>query len=286
MIKLKAYAKLNLNLHLIPHKLESGYYPVKFINCEINLYDELFFKKIKNNIKVLCNQPEVPKEKDNLVYKAAYLLKNFVGEKDFGVEITLKKNIPVKSGLGGGSSDAVATLKGLIKLWQLKITDGQLSKIVSQLGKDVFYSLKGGICEILGDGSTVNKFQFKMPKLSLVIITPKKEKPSTAWMYNNLDKNKIGKSLNRFGKLKRAIILREKREIINNLFNDFENLAVSYFPIINEIKKDLIKEGAINTLLAGSGLSVVGFFNSENKAKNAVNNLKIKYRKIFYTETK
>ena len=190
MIKEKAYAKLNLNLHIIPQPLKNGLYPVKFINCQINLFDELLFKPIKKKIEGVAE--------DNLVYKAAVLLKKLINGKSLGVRIYLKKNIPIKVGLGGGSSDAAATIIGLAKLWKIKLNQAKLNYLADKLGKDVFYCLKGGVCEVLSDGSVIHDLRLTLPKLFLVIVIPDKEKPSTAWMYQNLDKELIGKNLDKF----------------------------------------------------------------------------------------
>ncbi|PIV09357.1 4-(cytidine 5'-diphospho)-2-C-methyl-D-erythritol kinase [Candidatus Roizmanbacteria bacterium CG02_land_8_20_14_3_00_36_15] len=286
MINVKAWAKLNLNLHLMPKGLKNGYYPVKFINCEIDLHDKLFIKKIKNKIKIVSSDSELPTEKHNLIYKAAYLIKKFTNKKEFGAEIVLKKNIPVKSGLGGGSSDGAATLKGLLKLWQVKITNNQLFIIIRQLGKDAFYCFEGGLCHVKGDGSKITPLNYKLPRLWLIIIAPEISKPSTAWMYQSLDCTTIGRNLDKIKKLKKAILNKDKGAIYTNLHNDFENLAALKFPIIDQIKKELTAAGAKATLMAGSGLSVVGFFESKKEAIISYRKLKIKYKKIFYASTK
>lgn len=286
MIKLKAYAKLNLNLHIILNKLENGLYPVKFINCQLDLHDELFFKRIDNEIGIISNNSQLPKEEDNLIYKTAVLLKKLVNNPELGAKIILKKNIPIKAGLGGGSSDAAMTIKGLIKLWNVKLTKNQQFELAKSLGKDVFYCLKGNVCEVSGDGSIVNSLNIVMPIFWLLIITPKEKKPSTEWMYNNLETSKLGKHVNRSDKIKAAIIKKNKEEIVENLFNDFEDLVINRFPIVKAIKHELLNQGAAKTLLAGSGLSVVGFFDSRKDGLKAFNNLKFKYRQILWTHTK
>lgn len=285
MIKEKAWAKLNLNLHLISKKLKNDLYPVKFINCQINLFDELSFKSINKNIEIVCDDNSLKKE-ENLIYQAAILLKKLVEDQNLGAKIYLKKNIPIKAGLAGGSADAAATIVGLIKLWKIKLNQSQLNYLADKLGKDVYYCLRGGLCQIEGDGSKITPLDFKLPKFWLVIITSGEKKPSTAWMYNNLDINKIGKNQSKLERVKQAIILKNKKDIIKNLHNDFEPLAINYCPKIINIKKDLINNGALNTLLAGSGFSIVGFFDSKNIAVNAFNNLKVKYKNIFYVSTK
>jgi len=278
MIREKAYAKINLNLHLIPKRLNNNFYPVRFINCQINLFDELTFKSIKNKIEGVSE--------DNLIYKAAILLKKLVKDQNLGAKIYLKKNISVKAGLAGGSADAATTIIGLSKLWKIKLNQSQLNYLADKLGKDVYYCLQGELCQIEGDGSKIIFLDSKLPKFWLVIITPEEKKPSTAWMYNNLDINNIGKNRFKFEKIKEAIISKNKKDIIKNLQNDFESLAVNCCSNIINIKNDLIDNGALNTLLAGSGYSIVGFFDSKNKAVNAYENLKVKYKNIFYVSTK
>jgi len=278
MIREKAYAKINLNLHLIPKRLNNNFYPVRFINCQINLFDELTFKSIKNKIEGVSE--------DNLIYKAAILLKKLVKDQNLGAKIYLKKNISVKAGLAGGSADAATTIIGLSKLWKIKLNQSQLNYLADKLGKDVYYCLQGELCQIEGDGSKIIFLDSKLPKFWLVIITPEEKKPSTAWMYNNLDINNIGKNRFKFEKIKEAIISKNKKDIIKNLQNDFESLAVNCCSNIINIKNDLIDNGALNTLLAGSGYSIVGFFDSKNKAVNAYENLKVKYKNIFYASTK
>ena len=278
MIREKAYAKINLNLHLIPKRLNNNFYPVRFINCQINLFDELRFKSIKNKIEGVSE--------DNLIYKAAILLKKLVKDQNLGAKIYLKKNISVKAGLAGGSADAATTIIGLSKLWKIKLNQSQLNYLADKLGKDVYYCLQGELCQIEGDGSKIIFLDSKLPKFWLVIITPEEKKPSTAWMYNNLDINNIGKNRFKFEKIKEAIISKNKKDIIKNLQNDFESLAVNCCSNIINIKNDLIDNGALNTLLAGSGYSIVGFFDSKNKAVNAYENLKVKYKNIFYVSTK
>ncbi len=285
-MKLKAWAKLNLNLHLIPQKMENGFYPVKFINCELDLFDEILLKNIKDKIRVIADDPELPDQVNNSIYKAASLLKKYLNNQKLGVEINLKKRIPIKAGFGGGSSDGAATLKALIKLWRAKITDEQLFTIISKLGKDVFYSYQGGVCEVSGDGSDISKLNCKMPRLPIIIVTPIEKKTSTGFMYKLITKSNIGRYLKKIDNIKKALVKGDKKKIIEQLHNDFEVTIVNQFPIVQKIKDDLKKVGALNTLVAGSGLSVVGFFKNNTEAQNGLNILKINYKNIYYGHTK
>lgn len=284
MIKTKAYAKLNLNLHLLPKKLANDLYPVQFLNCQIDLYDELLFEKSKY-IDVISDNPDLPKKEHNLAYKAACLLKRIIDKPNLGVKIYLTKNIPIKAGFGGGSSDAAATVKSLLKLWQISLTEKQLVQLAENLGKDVFYFLKGGLCEVLGDGNVVRRLSLTLPTFYLVIICPEKTKPSTGWMYKNLNANDIGKNIEKFELLKKGLKQKNKTITLNNLFNDFERFIMSKFPEVADIKQHLYNNGAHKILVAGSGLSVVGFFLDKKSAANAFHQLKVRYKNIFISQT-
>lgn len=285
MIKEKAWAKLNLNLHLISKKLENNLYPVRFINCQIDLFDELSFELIDKDIEIVCDDDNLKKE-ENLVYRAAILLKKFIKDQNLRAKIHFKKNIPIKAGLAGGSADAASTIIGLSKLWRIKLNQNKLNYLASELGKDVYYCLQGGLCQIEDDGNRVISLSQKLPKFWLVIITPEEKKPSTKWMYDSLDINKIGNNQSKLEKIKQAIRFNNKEKILENLHNDFEPLAINCCPKITGIKKDLMDNGALNTLLAGSGFSMVGFFNSKNRAVNVFENLKVKYKNIYCVSTK
>ncbi len=284
MIKTKAYAKINLNLHLLPKIPANDLYPTQFINCQIDLYDELLFKR-SPYIDIISDNPDLPRREHNLAYKAACLLKRIINKPSLGVKIYLTKNIPVKAGFGGGSSDAAATVKSLLKLWQISLTEKQLGQLAENLGKDVFYFLKGGLCEVLGDGNIVRRLSLTLPTFYLVIICPEKTKPSTSWMYKNLNADNIGKNSEKFELLKKGLKQNNKTLILNSLFNDFERLIMSKFPEVPDIKQHLYNNGARKILVAGSGLSVVGFFLDKKSANIAFCQLKVKYKNIIISQT-
>jgi 4-diphosphocytidyl-2-C-methyl-D-erythritol kinase len=229
----------------------------------------------------------VTNDKDNFIYKAALLLKQIKENRDLGAKIILKKNIPIKVGLGGGSTDAAAALHGLGELWGISLKDSQTREIAKKLGKDFYYSLYGGLAEVLGKGKNfdVIRISSKLPKFWLLIVIPHEEKPSTGWMYEKLNTKDIGRNLNKFESLKDAILQKNKKEIFKNLHNDFENSVISFYPVVRNIKNDLLKVGASAALMAGSGLSVVGFFESKAKVQKARGKLKGKYQKVLIAKT-
>lgn len=289
MIKTKAYAKLNLNLHIIPdkkYKTKTGYYPVRSINCEIDLHDDLIFEAQKEKIDLICDNKELSNSK-NIIYKTALLLKEVIHKPNVGVRMTLKKNIPIKAGFGGGSSDAAIAIKSLEKLWDIHISSKQKKTIINKLGSDVFYSMKGGVCEVSGKGDRIRLLSNLIPKLWLIIILPEYSKPSTDWMYSKLKLNTIGENLKKYKQLKKAIIQKNKKNILNLLHNDFEHVVSKQYPSIIELKKDLLNNRALQTLIAGSGLGIIGFYTSRKEMKQAYKKLKVTCNEnIIWTSTR
>lgn len=284
-IKLKAPAKLNLNLHIFPKKKESEYHLIEAVNCTLDLHDTLFFENQERKIAVLSDNKKLSDQEENLSYQAALLLKAKFGRPHFGARIFIKKEVPVKAGLGGGSSDAAATISGLANLWNLRVGKLQMLSLAKDLGMDVCYSLIGGLAYVFGFGEKVKKLNFEMPKITLLIVIPDKEKPSTAWVYQNLDGGKIGHQVDKINNLVKAVEDKDISKICQYLHNDFEETMTKNFPIISQIKKDFARNDVLKSILAGSGLAVVGFFLNKVQALKAKEKLSEKYNKIILTET-
>jgi len=283
MVHKIAYAKFDLAIHIKPKKTADGYFPVHYIDCQIDLCDKLTFENQIEKIEVICDEPTLPVDEDNFVYKTAILLKKIVDNKQsfssnkrLGAKITLLKGIPIKAGFGGGSSDAAATLLGLCRLWQIRLDDNQIKSLTRELGKDFYYSLHGRLSEVVGKGKNyqVTALSSRLPELWLLIVVPLSEKPSTSWVYEHLDTKNIGRNFDKIEKLKMAILKNDKMGILKNLTNDFEDSVLPNFPIVGKMKDDLAQVGAQASIMAGSGLAVVGFFDSLKKAEEGKNKLK------------
>lgn len=276
MVNITAYAKFDLAIHIEPKKTADGYYHVHYIDCQLDLSDRLLFEPEERKIEIIHNRLELSVTKDNFVYKAAILLKEMVGKKRLGTRITLVKNIPIKAGFGGGSSDAAATILGLSRLWKVKLNDNQIKRVARDLGKDFYYSYYGKVSEVVGKGKNyeIMPFRSRLPKFWFLVVVPDVEKPSTGWVYKNLKTKNIGQNFGKIEKLKTAIWQSDKMGILKNLTNDFEDSVFSYYPVIGEIKDDLARAGAQAAIMAGSGLSVVGFFDSLKKAQLGKSKLK------------
>lgn len=280
MIKVKAFAKFDLAIHIDPTRSKDELYPVRYLNCQLDLADELTLEKA-SGIKVICHHPQVPQDQTNFVFQAANLFQK-ITDKNFGAKITLVKNIPVKAGFGGGSADAAATIRGLCQLWGVTLTQNQLANLARQLGKDFYYSLHGGLCEIksVDKNYHIKPLASRLPQFWLTIIIPHQEKPGTGWMYKNLKPDKIGRDGQKLDKLKKAIQSHNRATILKNLHNDFEKSVSDHFPVIDQMKNDLARFGAQTSLLAGAGLAVVGFFDNQKSAQKAKEKLAGEYKQI------
>ncbi|MEK7580845.1 MAG: hypothetical protein AAB512_01050 [Patescibacteria group bacterium] len=285
----KAFAKLDLGIHINPKKSKEGFFPVSYIDCQLDICDELLFERAKGGIEIICDEPEVPINEDNFIYQAGILLKEASGKGELGAKITLKKRIPIKAGFGGGSSDGAAALFGLSQLWDIRLSPNQMREFSKKLGKDFYYSLYGGLSEVqsVGRNYKTSRISGRLDGFWTVVVVPVLEKPSTGWIYEHLDRKKIGKSLSRFKKLKQALLKKDKEKIMASLFNDFESSVSVYYPIISQIKRDLAEAGASGKLMAGAGLSVVGFFDSQKSAESVAFGLgkNQKYKQILISKT-
>lgn len=286
MIKKKAYAKFDLGIMINPSKAEDGYYPVNYINCQIDLCDELTFELQEKGIDVICSDPGLPTDEKNFVFKAAKLLRELRGNDKLGVKIKLDKNIPIKAGFGGGSSDAAATILGLSELWKIKIDDDLVKNLSKTLGKDFFYSIYGGLCEVSGVGRnySITRLIFKIPQFWVMVVVPFEQKPSTSWVYEHLSFGGAGNNSKKFMELKKNISENDRMRFLKSVCNDFEESVVSHYPVVDQMKSDLKKLGAEAELMAGAGLSVVGFFKNRQEAELGRKKLIGKYKTIIVSK--
>jgi 4-diphosphocytidyl-2-C-methyl-D-erythritol kinase len=259
-ISLKAHAKLNLSLNILPELGEGGYFRVRFLNTGISIFDSVTIRRFDRQV-VRINEMRIDNE-ENIAYKAAKLMFDKY-DLPGGVSIDITKSIPARAGLGSGSTDAAAVINGLSVLFGLRIGDDDRLALARKIGMDVCYCVTGGLCEIGGVGETVNKLSLKPPDLHLLIATPPVKKPSTSWAYSTIKSGETGKCTEKMDNLIRAIREKNPYKIASNIHNDFEKPVQRDYPVTGDLKKLMIKNGAMNALLAGSGLSVFGIFKEE-----------------------
>jgi 4-diphosphocytidyl-2-C-methyl-D-erythritol kinase len=268
---LPAFAKINLFLH-IHGRREDGYHELCTVFQTISLHDSLTFSPSDyGEIRLTCDDPAIPTGEDNLIIRAASLLKKEFSL-DLGASIGLVKRIPSPGGLGGGSSDAAISLIGLIKLWQLNIEFEALKDLSLQLGSDVPFFLYGGTALGTGRGTEITPLDdFKDDKM--VVATPRIN-VATADAYSLLSKPGLttGDS-NRILK----ICHKEAERLLcgqSELRNDFEEVVFRSKPELAQAKNSLLELNAVNVLMSGSGASFFASFADESARKNALARLK------------
>jgi 4-diphosphocytidyl-2-C-methyl-D-erythritol kinase len=259
---LKARAKINLGLDVL-RKREDGYHEVKMIMQTINLYDKIYLKKTKEpGIKLETNLYFLPTNETNLAYKAASLLMDEF-KVSGGIEIIIQKFIPVAAGLAGGSSDGAAVLYGVNKLFNLGLSQKELMKRGLLLGADVPYCLMRGTALAEGIGEKLTRLPSLSKKLYVLIAKPGIN-VSTKFVYSNLHLDEISIHPNVDAQIE-AIKSDNYENMIGNMGNILEKVTIPAYPIIEEIKKCMMENGAINAMMSGSGPTVFGIFTDKEQ---------------------
>lgn len=261
-ITLKAYAKINLGLDVI-RRMENGYHEVRMVMQSIDLYDKVnIYRNRTGNIKVSTNLSFLPTGPDNLVYKAAALLKDEFGIKD-GVNLDLYKFIPVAAGMAGGSTDAAAVLKGMNTMFNLGLSDEELMARGAKLGADIPYCIMGGTALAEGIGEILTPLM-PCPKCYVVIGKPPIS-VSTKFVYEHLvlDENTVHPDIDG---IIENITNGNIYGVADRISNVLETVTETEYPIISSIKKKMISMGALNSIMSGSGPTVFGIFDNEEKA--------------------
>ena len=261
---IRAYAKINLGLDVIG-RLPNGYHQVKMIMQSIDLWDELTFRRIRKGISVTSDSSELPLDENNLIYKAAALLLKECNISS-GVGIHLKKNIPIAAGMAGGSTDAAAALKGVCRLFDLNLPQKRLMEYGVSIGADVPYCLMGGTALAEGIGEKLTALP-PLPDCHILTVTPKIS-VSTKSVYQSLDAQELTGHPDIDGMID-ALQKGDFHGITDKLGNVLETVTVKAYPVIEEIKELLRKQGAENALMSGSGPTVFGIFKEKETAARA-----------------
>jgi len=282
-IRLKSPAKINLYLKVL-RKRKDGYHQIKTVFERIDLFDEVLLKTRKDQrIKIYCRHPGVPIDNSNLVYKAAELLKADFGSKSTGLDIRLKKRIPVAAGLGGGSSNAASVLVGLNKLWKLGLNKEKLRHYAGKIGSDVpFFVTSSSFAIGTGRGEKIKSLS-KLGVLWHILVVP----------YNNLSTKEIYSSLNlrltknedNVNMLVRALKNFDLSRLKDCIINDLEDVASKKLPKLLHIKEKLKKLGVGVFCLSGSGPAIFGILKSKKEAEQKARQLKSRNLQVFVVRT-
>ena len=267
-IQLKALAKINLVLDVLRRR-EDGYHEVKMIMQTIGLHDDLEIRKTKTpGIQVKTNLYYLPTNENNLVYKAAKLLMDEFQIQD-GVSIQLKKRIPVAAGMAGGSSDGAAVLWGINQMYGLGLSMQALTERGVRLGADVPYCIQRGTALAEGIGEKLSVLP-PMPKCTILIAKPGIS-VSTKFVYENLHANDLKPEQHPdVDSMIEAMRQKDLGLLCSRMGNVLETVTIPAYPVINEIKRTMMDNGAIGSMMSGSGPTVFGIFDSPAAAKQAV----------------
>ncbi|HJD12561.1 MAG TPA: 4-(cytidine 5'-diphospho)-2-C-methyl-D-erythritol kinase [Candidatus Ruminococcus avistercoris] len=269
-MRLRALAKINLGLDVL-RKREDGYHEVRMVMQTIRMYDQLdITRNIQPGIHIKTNLPYLPVNENNLVFKAAKLLMDEFQIQE-GLSIQLKKVIPVSAGMAGGSSDAAAALVGVNKIFALGLSRKELMERGRQIGADVPYCVMRGTALAEGIGEILTPLP-PVPQ-GYVLVGKPGVNVSTKFVYGRLDAANLKEHPDIDGMVA-ALGQKDLRQVADKLGNVLETVTVPEYPVIDEIKKSMVRWGALNALMSGSGPTVFGLFDDREKAEYASEKLK------------
>lgn len=260
---IQSYAKINWTLDVL-FKREDGYHELRTIYQTVSLHDDLRLSETSGAIEIICEDPRVPCDETNLAYKAALMLREAAGTTK-GARIEIEKRIPVAAGLGGGSSNAAATLLALIRLWQIVMDDRELTRIAASLGSDVPFFLIGGTALGVGRGEEVYAIEEAQCE-HLLLVNPGFA-VSTRDAYGRLPRLTTSEAAS----IIPFTLLAAKgiSELPLVARNDLEPPVLAAHPEIAEVKQRLLSLGARHALMSGSGATVFGVFDNSEMAGRA-----------------
>lgn len=264
-MKVKALAKVNLGLDVLGRR-EDGYHEIRMIMQTIHLYDQLEITRTADpGISIETNLDFLPVNENNLVYKAAKLMKDTYGIHE-GVHVVLNKHIPVAAGLAGGSTDAAAVMYGMNELFRLREKRQKLMELGVKIGADVPYCLMRGTALAEGIGEKLKSLP-PAPKCPVLIAKPGIS-VSTKFVYEHLKLDEHTRHPDIDAQL-RAIYAKDLRALAGNMGNLLETVTIREYPVIQEIKEHMKENGSVNAMMSGSGPTVFGLFEDEETARRA-----------------
>lgn len=286
-IRVRAHGKINLALDVL-RKREDGYHDVRMIMQSVGLYDNIEIVNLgpsatgKPEIDIETNLRYLPNNENNLAYKAAMLLMEefYISAH---IAIRIKKMIPVAAGMAGGSADAAAVMKGVNRLFGLRLTNEELKKRGVTLGADIPYCIDGGTALSEGIGEILTPLP-PMPPCIILLVKPPIN-VSTKLVYGRLDAGNIEYHPDIDGMIA-AIKAGKLADMATKMGNVLQTVTETEYPVITKIKDIMLKMGALNSMMSGSGPTVFGLFSDRAKAKEAYNFFKTSElgRQVYLTD--
>ena len=283
-----AYAKINISIDIVS-KMADGYHNLEMVMQTVSLSDEITIKcskglisTEKNEVTVDAGLPYIPSDEGNIAVKAALAFFEHTGIPGYHTDIKVDKKIPVSAGLGGGSADAACVLRMLDKMFYTGLGREALEKLGSTIGSDVPFCIDGGTQLAQGRGDILTNLP-SIPKCCIVICKP----PfycSTPELFGRVKCEKIRARPDTNGLIK-ALDEGDLGGIARRMYNVFEDVLPHGKSDIEDIKGALLDNGALGTVMTGSGPAVFGIFNDVLSAQNAYEQLNKEYNECFLTET-
>ena len=269
-----SFSKVNIGLKILRRR-DDGYHNIYTLFQKLDFGDELLLEKTKNDCLITSNVDWVPTDKSNICYKVYNALKNIYPDLG-GVGIQIEKKIPIGSGLGGGSANGAAVLKGLNNLYDLGLSILELENIGASVGADVSFFIRGGTQLGEGIGNILTPLPNAISGIYLLVI------PNiiinTLWAYTELGKKlKFDTRVPNFRGFFNGDNSSFKFEIFEN---DFERIVIPAYPEIGTIKQKMLKLGAQFASLSGSGSTVFGIFDEDTLVKKAESFFRTSYQTI------
>ena len=260
-----APAKINLALRVLGKRVD-GFHEIFTLFQSICLHDRLTFRQTNEEMKIISSSKDVPEDRSNIVCTAAERLWSASGRRGApgGVTIMINKQIPTSAGLGGGSSDAAAALRGLCRIWNLSMKSEELVDLAAGIGSDVPYFMNGGLVVAGGRGEQLR--QLNDLESFWVLLASPEYGISAKEAYDWFDVDS-GPKVNDCDS--KSLLPSDWRSRLASLNNDLEKSVSRRHPDIGKMLKELSIKGAHLAALTGSGSTVFGLFKDKNKALSA-----------------
>ncbi|MCI8632440.1 MAG: 4-(cytidine 5'-diphospho)-2-C-methyl-D-erythritol kinase [Lachnospiraceae bacterium] len=275
-VRQRAYGKINLALN-VGETRPDGFHEVAMIMQHVSIWDEItLIRRDDTEITLECNLPFLGANEKNIAYRMALLMQKRYGLGGFHVR--LFKKIPIAAGMAGGSADAAAVIKAVNRLFGLELSMDEMMRLGTELGSDIPFCLLGGTCLATGRGERLERIA-PMRETHVALVKPNFG-ISTPWSYAQVDVYKAahGETVKAdIPAMVQAIERGALPQICAHMANQLEPAAIEAYPVIGEIKQDLMGLGAAGAMMTGSGPTVFGLFERYEAAREAVRRCKMRY---------
>ncbi|HBN45549.1 MAG TPA: 4-(cytidine 5'-diphospho)-2-C-methyl-D-erythritol kinase [Candidatus Marinimicrobia bacterium] len=271
-ISFKSHAKVNIGLQVLGER-NDGYHDIHTMFQELEFHDNVHISKKDHGCELFSNDNDFPLNETNTCHTAYTVVKD-AGHEIGGISVHVEKSIPQGAGLGGGSSNGAAIIRGLNELYECGLSNTEMENLALKVGADVPFFIQGKTQLGEGIGEKLTPIDIEIDFAYLLVISP--VSISTSWAYSAL-KNGLEGSVE---KTNFASLFKGDTIPFELFKNDFERIVIPAHPEIGEIKDALINNGAHYASLSGSGSTVFGMFDEDTAAKAAESVLMSDYRTI------